>query len=102
MISITMLQVKNSWPGRYTICNWISLVLLAAYLYILLHGPRLDAERGLEIQVAAQKIIVYASILKLGYQALGIRGGALETDYEDARGGWRIVVPCYRAESFAV
>ena len=78
LISITMLQVRNGWPGRYTICDWIYLVLLAAYLYILLHGPRLDTERGLAIQVAAQKIIVYASILNLGHQALGIRRGALE------------------------
>jgi|SRR5271165_2199569 len=80
LISITVLQAKNSWPGRYTICNWVYLVLLAAYLYLLLHGPRLDTERGLEIQVAAQKIIVYASTLNLGYQALGIRRGALVSE----------------------
>lgn len=80
LISITVLQAKNSWPGRYTNCNCIYLVSLTAYVYLLLHGPRLDTERGLEIQVAAQKIIVYASTLNLGYQALGIRRGALETE----------------------
>ncbi len=86
LISITMLQAKNDWPRKYTICNWIYLVMLAAYLYILLHGPNLDTERGLIFQVAAQKIIAYASILNLGYQALGIRRGAQETEQGIARG----------------
>lgn len=87
LISITVLQVKNGWPNRYTLCNWIYLVLLAAYLYILLDGPKLDTERGLAIQVAAQKIIVYASIVNLGYQALGIRlsEGKATLHHEDAR-----------------
>jgi hypothetical membrane protein len=83
LVSITMLQVKNRWPSRYTICNWIYLVMLAAYLYVLFYGPRLDTGRGLAFQVAAQKIIVYASILNLGYQALGIRHGAMESAAED-------------------
>jgi hypothetical protein len=86
LISITMLQVKNAWLRQYTICNWIYLVLLAAYLYILLVGPNLDTERGLAIQVAAQKIIVYASIVNLGYQALGIRRAVQEMGSEVAEG----------------
>jgi hypothetical protein len=101
LLSITMLQLKNQWPRQYNVCNWINLVLLAAYLYILLDGPRLDTERGLAIQVAAQKIIVYASIVNLGYQALGIRakrrGWNLNSDAER-----RPIVLYYRAESFAV
>jgi hypothetical membrane protein len=101
LLSITMLQLKNRWPRQYNVCNWINLVLLAAYLYILLDGPRLDTERGLAIQVAAQKIIVYASIVNLGYQALGIRakrrGWNLNSDAER-----RPIVLYYRAESFAV
>ncbi len=76
LISIAMLQVRHAWLRQYTICNCIYLVLLAAYLCILLVGPKLDTERGLAIQVAAQKIIVYASIVNLGYQALGIRRAA--------------------------
>ena len=71
LLSITMLQLKNQWPRQYSVCNWIYLVLLTAYLYILSNGPRLDTEPGLAIQVAAQKIIVYASIVNLGYQASG-------------------------------
>jgi hypothetical protein len=59
-----------AWGGTLLFCcalhNWIYLVLLAAYLYILLVGPRLDTERGLAIQVAAQEIIVYTSIVNLG------------------------------------
>jgi hypothetical protein len=92
LLSIAVLQVKNDWPGRFTISNWVYLALLAGYLYILLLGPTLDTERGLAIQVAAQKIIVYASIMNLGYQALGIRaaaipsatGGQMATDLEKA------------------
>jgi hypothetical protein len=87
LISISMLQVKNEWPRRSTICNWIYVVLPAAYLYILLHGPKLDTAGGLAIQVAAQKIVVYASIVNLGFQALGIRREAQETESEVAGGG---------------
>jgi Flp pilus assembly protein protease CpaA len=86
LISISMLQVKNAWLRQYTISNWIYLVLLAAYLYILLVGPKLATERALAIQVAAQKIIVYASIVNLGYQALGIRRAAQEMGSEVAGG----------------
>jgi hypothetical protein len=86
LTSIMVLQVKNEWPRRCTISDVVHLVLLAACLYILLHGPRLDTERGLAIQVAAQKFIVYASIVNLGYQALGIRGGAREARGESQVG----------------
>jgi hypothetical protein len=77
---------QNEWPPRCTISDVVYLVLLAACLYILLHGARLDTERGPAIQVAAQKIIVHASIVNLGYQALGIRGGALEARGESQVG----------------
>jgi hypothetical protein len=84
--SLTILQLKNEWPRRYTIANTVHLVLLAAYLYILLHGPRLDTERGLAIQVAAQKIIVYASIVNLGYQRWESGGGVQQASGDSGAG----------------
>jgi hypothetical protein len=40
---------------------------------VLFAGPGLGTKNGLEFQVAAQKIIVYGSILNIGVQAAGIR-----------------------------
>jgi hypothetical protein len=46
---------------------------------VLFAGPGLGTKAGLEFQVAAQKIVVYTSILNLAVQAIGIRREALAT-----------------------
>jgi hypothetical protein len=87
LTSITVLQGKNEWPRRCTISDVLYLVLLAVPLHSFAWGKAsLATARGLAIQVAAQKIIVHASIVNLGYQALGIRGGALEARGESQVG----------------
>jgi len=67
-----MLQVKK--PIGSASCCWPRI------FDILLYGPRLETERGLAIQVAAQKTIECASIVNLGYQALGIRREAQQME----------------------
>ncbi len=67
------LETLAGWPRRLVAANWAYAVLLAAYVYLLFWGPSTDYERGLVVQVVAQKVIVYASILNLGWQALGFR-----------------------------
>ncbi len=47
--------------------------MLAIYVLVLFAGPGLGTQSGLEFQVAAQKVIVYGSILNIGVQAAGIR-----------------------------
>ena len=48
-------------------------VLLAAYVHLLFWEPSTATSRGLCIMVAAQRIIVYSSIVNLGWQAYGFR-----------------------------
>jgi hypothetical protein len=72
-LCLLVIQLRNRWSPAYTVANAIYLVLLIAYVGILFFGPRLDTQSGLEFQVAAQKIIAYASAINLGLQAISIR-----------------------------
>ena len=54
------------WP------NVVYAALLAGYVGLLLAGPYPDTDGGLLTQVVAQKVIVYASIFNLGWQALAL------------------------------
>lgn len=73
VLCLGYLELRAGWPRPLVVCNFVYAVLLAAYVYLLFWGPSTDYERGLVIQVVAQKVIVYASILNLGWQALGFR-----------------------------
>jgi hypothetical protein len=75
-LCLLMIQVSNRWTAAYTAANAIYLLLLVAYVGILFFGPRVDTKSGLEFQVAAQKIIVYASVVNLGLQAVSIHRAA--------------------------
>jgi hypothetical protein len=72
-LCLLVIQLRNGWSSVYTAANTVYLLLLLAYVGILFFGPRMDTKTGLEFQVAAQKIIVYASVINLGLQALSIR-----------------------------
>lgn len=72
-LCLLIIQLRNGWPAIYTAANAVYLLLLLAYVGILFAGPRVDTKSGLEFQVLAQKIIVYASVVNLGLQALSIR-----------------------------
>jgi hypothetical protein len=73
VLSLGYLEIKAGWVRRLFVPNFVYAVLLAGYVYLLFWGPSTDNERGLVIQVVAQKVIVYTSILNLGWQALGFR-----------------------------
>ncbi len=62
-VCLLALQVRNAWPAAF----------VALYVLVLFAGPALGTKSGLEFQVAAQKAIVYSSILNLAAQAAGIR-----------------------------
>lgn len=67
------LQIANGWSRAFTALNVAYVVLLAAYVVVLFFGPDPDASlSGLMIQVLAQKVIVFSSVLNLGLQALGV------------------------------
>ncbi len=67
-----ILQVLNPWPNRYRFANLLYLLFLIAYLFILFNIPLFDLIYGISFQAISQKIIVYISMINLGYQALGI------------------------------
>jgi hypothetical protein len=85
-LALLVIQLGNSWPSAYTAANALYLLLLLAYVGILFFGPGLDTKSGLEFQVAAQKIIVYASVINLGLQAVSIRS-EVKSSSPELRGG---------------
>jgi hypothetical protein len=76
-LCLLVIQLRNGWSSAYTAANAVYLLLLLAYVGILFFGPGLDTKIGLEFQVAAQKIIVYASVINLGLQAVSVRREAV-------------------------
>lgn len=73
VVCMIFVQVRSDWPGPFLWLNVAYFLALAAYVVILFLGPDLATAGGLHFQVAAQKVIVYASILNLGCQAAGVR-----------------------------
>jgi len=73
VVALLDVQRLNRWPRRYIVANLFFLAVLATYLLILVSGQSTSTHNGLVLQVGAQKIMVYASILNLGFQAYGIR-----------------------------
>ena len=65
------------YPSQYA---WVFLgfaILLIGYILLLEFGPSPKSDAGLTIQVAGQKVIVYASILSIMVAAIGARGVSL-------------------------
>jgi hypothetical membrane protein len=80
VLCLLALQLRNAWPPAYVAANVLYLIALALYVLVLFAGPGLDTKSGLEFQVAAQKIIVFSSIVNLAVQAVGIRREALAAE----------------------
>jgi hypothetical protein len=72
MLCLTAVQVANAWPRPYIVANAVYLVILVGYVIILFAGPGLHTLSGLRLQVGAQKVIVYSSIVAIALQAVGI------------------------------
>jgi hypothetical protein len=73
ILSLLSHHLRNGWPALFVGLNVTYLIVLAIYVLVLFVGPGLGTKNGLEFQVAAQKIIVYSSILNIGVQAAGVR-----------------------------
>jgi len=65
--------LARDYPRRYLAVFGAFALLLAGYLRLLFHGPALDSPHGLVIHATGQKIIVYAAILSVCFQAQGAR-----------------------------
>ena len=77
VLSMLAVQRRNRWPLPYVVTNVLFITALAAYFVILVAGPSVHTHAGLVFQVTAQKLMVYASILTLGYEAYGVRKAVL-------------------------
>ncbi len=63
--------LNPAYPRRLMAVYLAFTVLLGAYVYLLTAGPGTGNPRGLAIQIAAQKVIVYAAIVATTLQAWG-------------------------------
>jgi hypothetical protein len=81
IVGLLALQLGKPKYKFYFAANCVYLVLLLTYVYLLFAGPHLDTLRGLAIQVVAQKIIAYVSIVNLALQAVGVRRNVALRDY---------------------
>jgi hypothetical membrane protein len=70
---IPAILLTRTYPNRYALAYALFGGLLAAYLWLLFFGPRLDSPQGLLIQATGQKIIVYTAIFSILFQAAGAR-----------------------------
>jgi hypothetical membrane protein len=61
---------ERALPKRFAFTFLVFAILLAAYVLLLTFGPSPKVAEGLRIQVAGQKIIVYASVLTVLIQSL--------------------------------
>jgi hypothetical protein len=77
IVCLLLGQIYARETTPYLIGNCIYLIVLAAYLYLLFAGLSLQTQNGLAVQVGAQKIITYVSILNLAVQAVGRRRALL-------------------------
>lgn len=74
---LVRVQRANGWSRVHVAANLAYLALLGGYVYLLFWGPSLEAPRGFAVQVVAQKVIAYASVLNLGFQGAELRRAAL-------------------------
>ena len=67
---LTLATLRDGrFPWRASVA-WAALTcVLAAYVVVLQWGPRLTTDRGLMIQVVAQKIVALTAILVMVYQS---------------------------------
>lgn len=70
-IYMLALFLTPRYPRRYAWLFVFFWLLLTGYYWLITVGPSTDTFQGFLIQVIGQKIIVYASIVSLGLQALG-------------------------------
>jgi hypothetical protein len=70
--SLLLVQVRNGTAQPWIGVNLACLLVLVAYVVVAVAGPSVATVSGLRLQVVAQKVVVYASILNLSLQAWGV------------------------------
>lgn len=71
VIALTWLMAANGRGGLFV--NIAHLACVATYVVVILFGPRLDTEHGFTVQVVAQKLVVYLSMLHIVYLTTAMR-----------------------------
>ncbi len=64
---ITVLLWRNEHPRGRTAANLAYLGVVLGYVVLVLFGPRLSTPTGHHTQVAGQKLVVYASMIHIGF-----------------------------------
>ena len=73
MILLTVSFIQHGGFGRiYPAVSGIFSVMAVVYVWLLFFGPSFNTPHGLAVQVAAQKIIVYAEIAAIAVTVHGI------------------------------
>ncbi len=70
---LTAMQLRSGSPRRWIGPNVICLLALGVYVWIVAWGPSIYVRDGLEVQVAAQKAVVYLTVANLAAQGWGVR-----------------------------
>lgn len=73
VVSIVALLVLNRSFGAVLVGNLVYLAILGAYVCLIFFGPNLRTVHGHAVQIAGQKLVVYASMSNLLVQAVVIR-----------------------------
>lgn len=68
---IPVILKRDFYPNIYAISFIAFAAILILYFALISFGPRASTPEGLLIQATGQKVIVYASILSILFQALG-------------------------------
>lgn len=71
--SIAAILLETGFPRRFASVFGAFAVVLLAYVFLLVLGPKPSTPEGARVQVVGQKIIAYASILAVLAQAIGLR-----------------------------
>jgi len=73
VLCLVGLMIVNGSPRTQVAAHLAYVVVLCGYVYILFFGPTLSEPHGHFVQVAAQKVIVYTSMVNLMVQSFTVR-----------------------------
>lgn len=71
---IPVIFLAPAYPNKYGFVFVAFAAILGGYVWLLFYGPDLTTIEGLVIQVAGQKLVVYAAIASVLIQAHGAEG----------------------------
>lgn len=87
LIVLSIVQIGNAWGRFYIVTNLCFVAVLIGYIVLLAAGPRVRSVANIGTQALIQKVVVYASVLNLGIQALGLKRHARAEHSSETEGG---------------